>query len=313
MLAILIAAPFGAGVEFLPDQGPSWYYWKRADPDWLSRAVAWGSYVSHQLAIWWLIYSAQSSGLRYRKALHPQNIAALAVNAAFVLWHVAQTRLFYDGLAQDVSVFSSLGSVALLLMLVLLMENQRRGLVLGWSAPGLNDVSRFLRRYHGYYFAWAVIYTFWYHPIEISLGHLLGTFYILMLLLQGSLFFTRAHVDRGWTTVLEAFVLLHGAVVAWLSVENHDWGRFAFGFAAIFLISQMHGLGWSRRCRWLWFTGFMLALLLVYQGEWMQGLNGALRIPIIYLIALPLIALLIRAGLGLYRRFSAQRAPDSAR
>ena len=28
------------------------------------------------------------------------------------------------------------------------------------------------RRYHGYYFAWAIVYTFWYHPMEATTGHL---------------------------------------------------------------------------------------------------------------------------------------------
>ena len=29
------------------------------------------------------------------------------------------------------------------------------------------------RRYHGYYFAWAIVYTFWYHPMEATTGHLI--------------------------------------------------------------------------------------------------------------------------------------------
>ena len=40
------------------------------------------------------------------------------------------------------------------------------------------------RKYHGYYFAWAIIYTFWYHPMEITGGHLLGFFYMFLLLLH---------------------------------------------------------------------------------------------------------------------------------
>jgi hypothetical protein len=301
MFAILLAAPYSDHIHFLPDRGGAWYYWKLPDPTALTRAAAWTSYAAHQLAIWWLIYSAQSQNLKYRNGLHRVNLWALAVNVGFVLWHIAQTRLFYDGLAQDVHIITSLGSVAILLMLVIIMENRRRGVVLGKQWGWLDEPGRFLRKYHGYYFSWAIIYTFWYHPIETTLGHLLGTFYILMLLLQGSLFFNRAHVNRYWTGLLEVFVLVHGAVVAWLSLENHSWGQFLFGFAAIFIITQMHGLGLGARSRWLLFAIFLVAAAWYYAwyyaGDPLPGLAEIARIPSIYLLAVPLLAGVIRIAI----------------
>ncbi|MGC7094338.1 hypothetical protein ACPZ19_06725 [Amycolatopsis lurida] len=39
------------------------------------------------------------------------NVIALAANLGFIALHEVQTQLFYDGLAQDVSIFSSQGSV----------------------------------------------------------------------------------------------------------------------------------------------------------------------------------------------------------
>lgn len=196
MVAILLAAPYGDSVEFLPDQGGAWYFWKLPDPGAITRLSAWGSYTLHQLAIWWLIYLAQSQQLTYTRGLHTVNLWALGINGLFIAWHIVQTRTWYDGLAQDVPIWSSLGSVAMVLMLVIIMENQRRGVVLGKKVSWFSEAGRFLRKHHGYYFSWAVIYTFWYHPIETTLGHLLGTFYVIMLLLQGSLFFTRSHVNR---------------------------------------------------------------------------------------------------------------------
>jgi len=53
-------------------------------------------------------------------------------------------------------------------------------------------------QYHGYFFAWATIYTFWYHPMVSTSGHLIGFLYMFMLLLQGSLFFTRIHINKWW-------------------------------------------------------------------------------------------------------------------
>ena len=180
-------------------------------------------------------------------------------------------------------------------------------MIAGKPWPWLDSAGYALRRYHGYYFSWAVIYTFWYHPIELTLGHLLGTFYVLMLLLQGSLFFTRSHVDRQWTVLLEVFVLIHGSVVAWLSLENHSWGQFLFGFAALFVITQMHGLGWGRRVRWCVFAVFMLTLVAWYRHDLLAGFAEAVRIPLIYLVGVPLLTLMVM-GLG---RFAQPGSEDS--
>jgi hypothetical protein len=294
MVAILIGAPYSDDIAFLPDQGASWYYWKLPDPDVASRISAWLSYGLHQLSIWWLIWLAQTRKLKYTGGLHRINVIALATNAVFIAWHIVQTRVFYDGLAQDVSIWSSLGSVAILLMLVIIMENRRRGVVFGKSWSALDEPGRFLRKYHGYYFSWAVIYTFWYHPIEDTLGHMLGTFYVIMLMLQGSLFFTRSHLNRGWTTFLETFVLFHGAVVAWLAIDDQSWEMFFFGFAAIFVITQMHGLGLGAGARWLIGLGYLVGWAWAYWPELGFGFLEAMTIPMIYLLSVPALALLIR-------------------
>jgi hypothetical protein len=111
-----------AAVPHLPDTGPAWYYWKLPEPTFWSRATAWGFYLLHQLTIWGLIYYAQRSRPRYTTGLHKFNIAALAASAFFISLHFVQTHLWYDGLAQDVSVFSSQGSVIVLLVWVVLAE-----------------------------------------------------------------------------------------------------------------------------------------------------------------------------------------------
>ncbi len=111
---------------FLPDQGASWYYWKLPVPTFWSRATAWGGYLLHQLAVWGLIFYAQTRVKRYTKGLHRVNLIALGANAFFILLHFVQTQLWYDGLAQDVSIWSSQGSVILMLVMILLMENRRR-------------------------------------------------------------------------------------------------------------------------------------------------------------------------------------------
>ena len=166
---IWLLGPYSAHIAFAPDQGALWYYWQRPDPDLWSRVSAWGLYIGHQLAIWWLIYSAKSlysepgtdstasSSVYQSLGLHKVNLYALGVNLVFILLHIAQTKIFYDGLAQDVSNLSAQFSVIILLIMVLLLEHKRRGLFFGQKLPAAEHSYSWIRRYHGYYFAWAII------------------------------------------------------------------------------------------------------------------------------------------------------------
>jgi hypothetical protein len=289
-----------ATVPHLPDQGAAWYYWKLPQPTFWSRATAWGFYLLHQLTLWGLIYFAQTRVKRYTTGLHRINVVALAANAFFILLHFVQTHVWYDGLAQDVSIFSSQGSVIVLLVWVLLMENARRGMFFGRKLPIPQRIIRFARTYHGYLFAWAIVYTFWYHPMEPSSGHLIGFLYMFLLLLQGSLFFTRVHVNRWWTLALEVMVLVHGTLVAVMQGGNL-WPMFAFGFGGIFVITQMHGVGLSRWARGLILAGYIGAALWVYNGQWLR-LNEIIRIPVIDYLAVLALAGLIGGGLALAGR-----------
>ena len=290
------------GVALLPDQGASWYYWKLPDPTFWTRASAWVGYAAHQLVSWGLIYHAQTRIRRYTTGLHRLNVVALAANGGFIALHALQTQVFYDGLAQDVSIFSSQGSVVLLLVVVLLMENRRRGLVLTWSAPISAQVVDFARRYHGYLFSWAAIYTFWYHPMESSSGHLIGFFYMFLLLVQSSLMFTTSHTNRWWTMTLELLVAVHGTLVAVMnSGPNGMWPMFFFGFVAIFVLTQMHGVGLSTTTRW-WIGGaFVVAALAVYSWRGLGRIDEVVRIPLIEYLLVGVLAVLIWAGVRLAR------------
>lgn len=245
---IILLGPYSEGFVLTPIKDKDfWYEWQLAEPDFWSRFTAWGGYTLHQITAWGIIYYAQhiyaeGKKPKYSNGLHSFNIVALAANVFFVALHIIQTKIWYDATAQDVHEATSFGSVTLMLVFILIMENQRRGMFFGKRAPLLKEVGGFLRRYHGYYFSWAIIYTFWYHPIEITYGHLFGTFYILLLILQGSLFFTRLHINRSWTLFLELFVVIHGVSVAIFKQGEVASARFFFGFFLVFLITQMHGL-----------------------------------------------------------------------
>ena len=296
-------------IELLPDQGVAWYYWRLPNPTFLTRATAWLSYLAHQIAIWALIYIAQKDKLKYTTNLHKVNLYALGVNAIFIAWHFVQTHLWYDGLAQDVSIFSSQGSVIVLLVWIMLMENQRRGLFFGKKVPISQQVIRFARKYHGYFFAWATIYTFWYHPMVSTSGHLIGFLYMFMLLLQGSLFFTRIHINKWWMFANEFAVLVHGTLVAVMQ-GNGIWPMFAFGFGGVFIITQMHGLGLSRWVKWALLLIYIALALLVYSERGWDKLNEIIRIPVIDYLAVFILAGLFWLGLWLARLVRNWRSPE---
>jgi hypothetical protein len=292
-----------ASVPHLPDQGASWYFWKLPMPTLWGRVTAWGMYALHQIAIWVLIYLAQRRIRKYSTRLYKLNYIALGVNAGFILLHFAQTHLWYDGLAQDVSIWSSQASVVLLLVMVLLMENKRRGLFFGRKVPLGKAAVDFVRKYHGYFFAWGIIYTFWYHPMEPTGGHLLGFFYTFLLMLQGSLFFTRIHVNRWWTLAQEVLVAIHGTIVAVLAA-NDMWPMFFFGFGGIFVITQMHGLKLSRMLRAAILVLYVASAFVVYAGRDLGMLHQITWIPVIEYLAVFLIAGIIGGGLWIARRIS---------
>ena len=278
------------------------YDWQLAEPTLMGRITAWSLYAIHQLILWGLIYYAQNSVKKYSKGLHPVNIWALGINAAFVVLHLFQTHIWYDALAMDMSSFTSQGSVILMLCFILVMENKRRGMFFGAKAPFSERVMSFARKYHGYLFSWAIVYTFWFHPMVSTPGHLAGFFYTFLLMLQGSLFLTRIHVNKWWMLVQEVTVLVHGTVVA--VFQGADiWQMFFFGCAAMFVITQMHGLNLSRLTRWIIGLGYAAAVIAVYNSNW-AGLNEIIRIPVIeYLVAF-IMAGLVALGFWIKDRIS---------
>lgn len=176
---------------------------------------------------------------------------------------------------------TALGSVALMLMVVLILEEPRRGLFFGRRVGFPARFVGVVRSYHGYLFAWAIIYTFWYHPTAGTPGHLAGFFYMFLLLWQSVLFFTRAHVDRRWTLLLEVLVIPHSILVAVLQ-GNAMWPMFAFGFGAVFFITQLYGTGLSPLLRRLLGVMFVVAAVAVYAlSDRLGQVHEILRIPML--------------------------------
>lgn len=295
-----------AHVDLLPDQGATWYYWKLATPTFWSMTTAWGGYLLHQLFMWWTIVYAKRSNLSYTNGLHRVNYIALAGNVAFIGLHFLQTQIWYDGLAQNVSLTSSEVSVILLLVIVLLMENKRRGLFFGRKVPISDAVTDFFRHNHGYIFAWAIVYTFWFHPMVATSGHLMGFLYIFMLILQSSLMYTRQHLNRSWRVSLEIMVLIHGAMVVYMLGSSALWA-FILGFLGIFVITQLHGLRVNRHVKTLAILFYLCMIVVGYVVNDGYVLRDIVLVPLIEYGSVIILAGITWLGIQGYRLV----APDN--
>jgi hypothetical protein len=137
--------------------------------------------------------------------------------------------------------------------------------------------------------------------METTPSHLMGFFYTFLLLLQGSLFLSRIHVNKWWMLMQEIIVLAHGTIVA-IVQGNNLWPMFFFGFLGVFIITQMHGLGLSRRVKWLFFCGYVLGAVVVYSQQGVSKLWQLTAIPLIDYLSLVVLALLITGGMWVYDR-----------
>ncbi|MDE0312122.1 MAG: hypothetical protein OXI52_07645, partial [Caldilineaceae bacterium] len=123
---------------------------------------------------------------------------------------------------------------------------------------------------------------------------------MFLLLLQGSLFYTRIHTNRWWTFALEFTVLVHGTLVAVMQ-GNGLWPMFLFGFAGILVVTQMYGLGLSLPSRLLILGGFVGSALFVYGNVGWHRLNEIVRIPLIEYGSMFVLAGLFWLGLRIAR------------
>ena len=257
------------------------YPWQTRNPTTMAYVTAWVGYALHNISAWVIIFLAQKQKSKTTEKFQWFNWAMLATHLLFFGLHWLQTQLWYDGLAIAVPEITSQASVILMLVLILILETPRRGLILGKKIKFHKRFLQIIRDYHGYIITWGLIYTFWYHPMENTFGHLAGFFYMFSLLAQSVFLFNRAHFNKYWTFFLEILVLIHGTVVA-IYQANGIWPMFAFGFGAMIILTQIYGLGlkpWPRRIISIL---FVLGIIVYYTiTNNFAGINEVIRIPFI--------------------------------
>jgi hypothetical protein len=202
----------------------------------------------------------------------------------------------------------------MMLVVILAMEYKERGLFFNWPQEGSKwrmpiEPIEYMRKYHGYAFNWAVVYTFWYHPMEPTFGHSVGFILTALIMFQGSLMYTTIHLNKYWRLFNEAFVIVHGGLVAYQTggpkLGGHLlWPMFLFGFTLIFVLTQIHGLPfWNTLpgyCRIIPLVLYSIACLACYgtflvddQGSKWIRMNEIVRIPLIeYLFVVLLVGIM---------------------
>jgi hypothetical protein len=270
----------------LYDNGFSYYMWKFRpyDRDIFGLILAWVLFFAHFAVNIWLLKKLKEDQANKKEQVSKYNIGLLIANAGFIVLHYIHTWIWYDALAQNTPVWSSQGSVIIMLVLILILENKRRGVFFGKSLPLPKQSSNFIVKHHGKYIVLATVFTFWYHPMEFTWGHIFGFFYMFLLFIQISFARTQVHYNKYFKVALEVMVLFHGTFVALYS-NNAPWSMFLFGFAVLFFVTQIYGLGLSKRQIIISQLLFVVATIVTYSGlftdlTWLD-LNEIVRIPII--------------------------------
>lgn len=251
---IALLGPLLSGLPHLADKGPAWYFWQLPARTFMGRLSAWMGYGLHQATIWVLLVLLMREKKPGQAGLSRLNLWLLGANGVFILLHILQTHLWYDGLAQDVPVWSSQFSVIIMLVMILYQMAPRRGLILGRKIAWRPQALALSYRIHGFYISWALVYTFWFHPTEGQFGLLIGFFYMFLLLAQLSLARTEVHLSAAWIAILELLVGLHGPLIAiqkaLMGQENGSglafagpggiWVMFATGFLFLFAFTGQY-------------------------------------------------------------------------
>ena len=301
----------------LPDQGAAWYFWKLPTREFMTMFIVWGFYLAHQFSIWGAIYWAQKNLTHLRAkpttGLTRYNWATIIINLAFILLHLVQTHIWFDGLAQDVPIWTSQGSVIVMLVIILIIENPRRGIFLGkkMGKPMTARVSGFFRRYHPYVIGWAIVYTFWFHPMAYDPQLISGFFYMFLLFTQISLAYTVVHVNKGWIVLLESFVGIHAFIVATTTASQAAigiWVMFSTGFAFMFAFTYIFIFDVRREIKWGVIAAYIASLIWIYLptqfGGYGRDLSYLMRLEFLWIpIILYLLAIVFSALVFVYLKF----------
>ncbi|KAI3642887.1 hypothetical protein MP228_012442 [Amoeboaphelidium protococcarum] len=247
---------------------PFEYPFRLLKRNFLSIITPWTCYLLHQTGQFYILTQARRAHKRgdlewtslFESGWNPYALSMLKLNVAFALLHYVQGYFFYDGLAASFPEISTLFAGVTSLIMPMIFEIRRRGLVFTWiPANGKSKIVSFADltgKYHGYLASFGITLTFWYHCFESTFAHMTGFIHIFLLFWQSSMLYHREHKNKYWTAfALEMWIILHATVVAFFQgiMDGLLYRMFFFSFVFLFMMSTFWGLpivvrylnGWS--------------------------------------------------------------------
>ena len=281
-----------------------------------TRLTPWLLYTAHQLLVWYTLYRGHLENPSHvvhvnivRGKLCRHSWILFAINQIFFIFHLAQTHLTYDGLAQDVSAISPHAAIFVLVAFLMMMEYKDRGTMFNIHHGGHHDgdhsrgykihksVSHLGRKYHGYVFSWITLFVFWYHPLINTPAHIASTLVTWLITLQGCIMYTRLHLKRGWRFLLEASTLGYAGVMAYqlgaqICEPMKYWPQIVFGFSFVLSLTWIFTLSMWKTLpcvvRLVPLTVWVIATLVSY--NYIYTKDGK---PFVRLTELPIVPLLV--------------------
>lgn len=275
---IVLINPVVSDVALTSDTGASHYYWQLPNRNGLIMAFVWLLFIIQLVGNYYLI-RARLKDPSHKFTSGNRNI--LIFNLVMIIIHYLESIVYYDGLAQDVSVYSSQYSVILVLVVILLMQSVSRGIIFGKKLDIDGSVMKLIYAIHGFIFTFSIVYTFWYHPVVNTIGHLFGFFYMFLLFIQIGFIKTQVHYNKKWIVLLEVLVAFHGASVAYFVQNSTLWAMFFFGFGFIFVFTQIYGLTSNKRIVYSSWIAYAILVLTYYGTTDITNIHQILWIPII--------------------------------
>ena len=153
-----------------------------------------------------------------------------------------------------------------------------------------------MRKYHAYYFSYAITLDWYMHPLEASVGHLTGLLLDFMIFWQAISIYTPAHRNKWWCIACEFIVTFHGPLIA--LGRGGGAGMFGFGFTIVFMCSGQWGLPLNKATRAMLASLFFGLLVANYGLGWSKkfgnepvgwaDMQEVVRIPMLYYIIMGL-------------------------
>ncbi len=260
--------------------GPFDYFWQLKERSSSIMIMVWFWFLVHFFGNALLFQLRRADNNLKKMQFSQYNIYLLLFNGSLILIHILHSVIFYDMFAQDFPSYTSQISVIIMLVILLLIQNSKRGFIFGIKLQNQKALN-LLYKIHGPIFLLALTYTLWFHSFINTIGHIVGFFYMYLLFIQVSYTGTKIHYNGKWVAFLEAFVLFHGTSVAIFNQNSSLWSMFFFGFLFMFIASQMYSFTKNKTLIVTISIMYLILTITYYFSTSIININEIIRIPVI--------------------------------